>query len=103
MRRKFQLNPGNDRRQAIIDIKCLPCRANLANVAVNSGDARGHVYVSIAWLTGSGYADKLYGSTDSNQLWHKADIIAGRLWGEAVFPVRRLYSAVRLFRRARSL
>lgn len=42
--------------------------ANLANAAANTGDAKGDVYVSIENLTGTNYADKLYGNAGANAL-----------------------------------
>lgn len=42
--------------------------ASLANSAVNKGDAKGDVYISIERLSGSSHADKLYGNGSPNQL-----------------------------------
>ena len=42
--------------------------ANLANAAANTRDAKGDVYVSIEYLTGTSYADKLYGNAGANAL-----------------------------------
>ncbi|WP_245425920.1 M10 family metallopeptidase C-terminal domain-containing protein [Rhizobium sp. J15] len=42
--------------------------ANLANAAVNTGEAKGDVYVSIEMLTGSNYGDQLYGNAGDNVL-----------------------------------
>ena len=42
--------------------------ANLAKAASNTGDAKGDVYASIENLTGSNYADKLYGNAGANLL-----------------------------------
>ncbi len=53
--------------------------ANLANAALNTGDAKGDVYVSIEYLAGSSYADKLYGNTGANLLSGGAgnDLLSG--------------------------
>lgn len=42
--------------------------ASLANVAANTGEAKGDVYVSIERLIGSSHADRLYGNTAANLL-----------------------------------
>ncbi|WP_428428207.1 calcium-binding protein [Pararhizobium sp.] len=53
--------------------------ASLANAALNTGDAKGDVYVSIEYLTGSNYADKLYGNASANLLSGGAgnDLLSG--------------------------
>ncbi|MBP1861498.1 M10 family metallopeptidase C-terminal domain-containing protein, partial [Rhizobium herbae] len=42
--------------------------ASLANASINTGHAKGDVYVSIERLTGSSYGDKLYGNGSANLL-----------------------------------
>ncbi|WP_428425126.1 calcium-binding protein [Pararhizobium sp.] len=42
--------------------------ASLGNAAINTGDAKGDTYLSIEWLVGSSYADKLYGNNGANLL-----------------------------------
>ncbi|MBP1862280.1 calcium-binding protein, partial [Rhizobium herbae] len=42
--------------------------ASLSNAAVNTGEAKGDVYVSIEWLAGSTFGDKLYGNGSANLL-----------------------------------
>ncbi len=42
--------------------------ASLANSSINTGDAKGDVYVSIERLTGTSHADKLYGNGGANLL-----------------------------------
>ncbi len=61
--------------------------ASLANVAINTGDAKGDVYVSIERLTGSTYADKLYGNTGANMLTGGAgdDLLSGDAGNDTIY------------------
>jgi len=53
--------------------------ASLANPAINTGDAKGDVYVSIENITGSAFNDTLYGDHQNNNMlgWPGDDILYG--------------------------
>ncbi|APG95370.1 alkaline phosphatase (plasmid) [Sinorhizobium americanum] len=60
---------------------------HLAKTSVNTGDAKGDVYISVEGVTGSGFADKLYGNTAANLLTSGSgnDVISGDAGNDTLY------------------